>query len=99
MLAPRRVLWSSPTEVVQEALDLVGPLSSDDRVVDLGCGDGRFLIGVAKASGARCLGVEIVPERAAEAQRKVREAGLESLIEIRCENASARGVAQFFLHV
>ena len=42
------------------ALAEVGP---DDRVYDLGCGDGRLIIAAARRYGARAVGVEIHPLR------------------------------------
>lgn len=47
MLAPRRVLWSTPSAAVQRAFEVV-PLSESDVVVDIGCGDGRVLLEWAK---------------------------------------------------
>ena len=47
MLAPRKVLWSTPEEAVRRASELV-PLSDSDTVVDVGCGDGRVLLEWAK---------------------------------------------------
>lgn len=46
MLAPRKKLWSTPTEI----LDVVGDwieLQQGDKVCDIGCGDGRVLIHLA----------------------------------------------------
>ena len=43
MLAPRKVLWSTPTSAVQKAFDVL-PLSESDVVVDIGCGDGKVLL-------------------------------------------------------
>jgi len=47
MLAPRKVLWSTPSSAVQKAFEVV-PLSESDVIVDLGCGDGRVLLEWAK---------------------------------------------------
>ena len=43
MLAPRKILWSSPSSAVQRAYT-VSPLSESDVVVDIGCGDGKVLL-------------------------------------------------------
>jgi SAM-dependent methyltransferase len=58
---------ATPQLVVEAMLGLakVGP---NDFVVDLGCGDGRIPIVAAKTYGARGLGVDLDPERIAEAR-------------------------------
>jgi hypothetical protein len=47
MLAPRRKLWSTPDKVVDEVIAAF-PLISSDKVVDIGCGDGRVILRWAK---------------------------------------------------
>lgn len=44
MLSPRKTLWSTPDAVIDRVVEIVGPLSSADRIVDLGCGDGKVLL-------------------------------------------------------
>jgi SAM-dependent methyltransferase len=65
----------TPPEVVRGMLELaeVGP---DDVVYDLGSGDGRIVIMAAKEFGARGVGVDIDPQRIAEAQENARAAGV-----------------------
>lgn len=58
-------------------------LTADDVVYDLGCGDGRLVIAAVEASGCRGVGIDIDPERVAEARENVKRHGLEELIEIR----------------
>jgi len=75
-------------------LDLAGA-GPGDRLVDLGCGDGRICIAAARR-GARALGVDIDAERIAEAQAAASAAGVaaltafrrEDLFETRLEGAS-----------
>lgn len=43
MLAPRKTLWSTPDAVIERLIENV-PLSATDRVLDIGCGDGRVLL-------------------------------------------------------
>jgi SAM-dependent methyltransferase len=43
MLAPRKILWSTPLEAIERVHYFV-PLDGRDTVVDLGCGDGRVLV-------------------------------------------------------
>ena len=86
MLAPRKKLWPTPPYVIEEALSLAG-VTSDDVVLDLGCGDGRTLIAAAVQRGARGVGYEINVDRAAEAVSNVTAAGVGHLVDIRCGNA------------
>jgi SAM-dependent methyltransferase len=51
-------------------------VTAQDRLYDLGCGDGRIVITAAQQFGARGLGVDLDPERIAEAQAQARQAGV-----------------------
>ena len=51
-----------------------------DTVFDLGCGDGRIVIAAAKNFGARAVGIDIDPDRIAEARENARKAGVENLV-------------------
>jgi ubiquinone/menaquinone biosynthesis C-methylase UbiE len=53
-------------EVVEAMLELA-KVTSTDVVYDLGCGDGRIVVSAAQKFGARGVGVDIDPERIAEA--------------------------------
>ena len=74
MLAPRKKLWSTPSEVIDRALELLNP-KEGDVVYDIGAGDGRFLLRAACTSSARCVGVEIDDVRGNEALEAIKEAG------------------------
>jgi cyclopropane fatty-acyl-phospholipid synthase-like methyltransferase len=74
MLAPRNKLWSTPTEVMDVAFDLLD-LSEEDILYDIGAGDGRFLMHCHLKAGCRCTGVEINEERAERARKDISEAG------------------------
>ena len=76
-MAPRiDVVWvpSSP-EVIRAMLDVakVGP---GDVVYDLGCGEGEIVIAAAARHGARGVGVDIDPERIANARLNAARAGV-----------------------
>ena len=58
----------------------LGGVSKNDIVYDLGCGDGRIVIAAAKTHGARGVGIDINPERIAEAKANARKAGVEHLV-------------------
>jgi len=65
--------------VVDKMLE-VAAVSSADMVYDLGCGDGRVIVTAARRYGARGVGVEIHPQRVAEARSNARNAGVEHLV-------------------
>ena len=74
MLAPRKKLWSTPSEVIEIAIQLL-EITTTDVVYDIGAGDCRFLLQCRKVSGATCIGVEIDEDRAQEARIKISESG------------------------
>ncbi len=43
MLAPRKTLWSTPLSAVDHLQNWI-PLQDNDKVCDIGCGDGRILL-------------------------------------------------------
>lgn len=69
-------LWQ-PTDgfTVRRLLQLAG-LKAGETLVDLGCGDGRFVIVAAKEFGAQAYGVEIDPFRVLIARLWIRLKGL-----------------------
>jgi len=64
---------------VQAMLKLAG-VKSGDIVYDLGCGDGRIVVAAAKDFGARAVGIDINPERIAEARANAKKAGVENRV-------------------
>jgi len=64
---------------VQAMLKLAG-VKSSDVVYDLGCGDGRIVVAAAKDFGARAVGIDINPERIAEARANAKKAGVEDRV-------------------
>ena len=66
-------------EAVQAMLKLAG-VKKTDVVYDLGCGDGRIVIAAARDFGARGVGIDIDPQRIAEAKENARKAGVEKLV-------------------
>jgi precorrin-6B methylase 2 len=69
-------------EVVRGMLKLAG-VTKDDVVYDLGCGDGRIPITAARDFGARAVGIDIDPQRIAEANANVKQAGVGNRVQIR----------------
>lgn len=74
MLAPRKTLWSTPPEVIEEAIRLL-QINSNDVVFDIGAGDGRFVIRCHECTGAHCVGIEIDEVRAEEAMANITKKG------------------------
>jgi ubiquinone/menaquinone biosynthesis C-methylase UbiE len=74
---PRLDVPYVPTRMptVQKMLEM-GAVSNKDVLYDLGCGDGRIVITAAKEHGARGVGIDIDPQRIAEAKANAKEAGV-----------------------
>ena len=70
----------TPNDVVNRMLTLAG-VTENDVVYDLGCGDGRIVIAAARDFGARGVGVDIDPQRIAEANANAEQAGVQHLVE------------------
>ena len=83
---------ATPAELIPLLLDSAG-VTSEDVVMDLGCGDGRIVIEAARRHGCRALGVELHPDLAALARRRASAAGLADLVTIRQGDAAAADVA------
>lgn len=71
----------TPQSVVDEMLELAR-VKPTDLVYDLGCGDGRIVVTAAQRYGARAVGFDIDPQRVAEANDNVRNAGVAGLVRI-----------------
>lgn len=68
----------SPSDTVTAMLKLA-KVHKDDKVYDLGSGDGRIVIAAAKQFGAHAVGIDINPERVERARVKAEKAGLTKL--------------------
>ena len=68
------------TEAAVKAMLKLAEVKRTDIVYDLGCGDGRIVIAAAKEYGAHGVGIDINPERIAEAKENARKAGVENLV-------------------
>jgi hypothetical protein len=75
----RAPYFSTPLPLVKQMLALaeIGP---EDVVYDLGCGDGRIVIEAARSRGSRGVGIDIDPQRIAEARENARAARVEHLV-------------------
>jgi tRNA G37 N-methylase Trm5 len=72
----------TPPEVVERMLDLA-KVNKGDTLFDLGCGDGRIVVTAAKERGAKGTGIDINPQRIAEAKENARIAGVEDRVNFR----------------
>jgi tRNA A58 N-methylase Trm61 len=72
---PDVIYVPTPPEVVSAMLKLAN-VTKNDVVYDLGCGDGRIVIAAAKEFGARGIGIDIDPQRIAEANENAKQAGV-----------------------
>jgi len=76
----------TPQDVVDRMLAL-GNVKKTDVLYDLGCGDGRIPITAAKRFGARGVGVDIDPQRIAEANANAAAAGVSHLVSFKLQDA------------
>jgi len=70
------VIWIPTEDAVVTAMLKLANVTKEDVVYDLGCGDGRIVIAAARQFGARGVGVDIDPERIAEANAAAAKAGV-----------------------
>jgi SAM-dependent methyltransferase len=68
----------TPMPVVNKMLEMA-EVKRGNLLYDLGCGDGRIVVTAAKEFGARGIGIDLDPNRIAEAQANAREAGVSDL--------------------
>lgn len=75
----------TPQPIVDRMLR-VAEVKAGDFVMDVGCGDGRMVVSAARDYKAHGLGVDINPERIAEARRNATRAGVADRVEFRIGN-------------
>jgi ubiquinone/menaquinone biosynthesis C-methylase UbiE len=78
--------------VVERMLELA-EVTKDDFLYDLGSGDGRILIQAAKKYGTRGVGIDLDPQRVAEARKKAQEEGVSHLVEFRAEDGTKTDIS------
>jgi SAM-dependent methyltransferase len=83
--APDVIFVPTPQEVVDAMLKL-GEVHSGDVLYDLGCGDGRIVVTAAKQYGIRAVGIDINPERIAEARENAQKNGVLNRVTFRNED-------------
>ena len=80
-------------QAVNEMLKLA-KVTSDDFVIDLGCGDGRIVIAAARDYKARALGIDLDPRRIRESNRNAKKAKVTDMVEFRKGDALQTDVRQ-----
>jgi precorrin-6B methylase 2 len=78
---PDVIFVPTPNDIVATMLRMAA-VTKKDTVYDLGCGDGRIVITAAQKYGARGVGIDIDPDRVAEATENVRKAGVADRVKI-----------------
>jgi trans-aconitate methyltransferase len=82
---PDVIYVPTPQDVVDEMLKLA-KVGKGDVLYDLGSGDGRIPVTAAKRFGIRATGIDIDPQRIAEANENAKKAGVTHLVEFRQED-------------
>jgi SAM-dependent methyltransferase len=80
--AGKDVVWVPTSDAVVRAMLSMANVTPEDRVLDLGAGDGKIPIFAAKAFGARAVGIEYDPGMAKLAECLVRVAGVTDKVRI-----------------
>ena len=78
--------WAPSDMVVVRKMLTMADVKPSELVYDLGCGDGRILITVARQFGARAIGIEIDPLRYLWSQIRIHLLGLRSQVRIEYGN-------------
>jgi SAM-dependent methyltransferase len=73
---PLDVPYVPTKEPIVDRMLEMAKVKPGDVLYDLGCGDGRIVIAAAKRFGIRGVGIDIDPQRIAEAQENARKAGV-----------------------
>jgi ribosomal protein L11 methylase PrmA len=82
---PDVIFVPTPQDVVDEMLKLA-KVGKGDVLYDLGSGDGRIPVTAAKRFGIRAYGIDIDPQRIAEASENARRNGVSDLVQFRNED-------------
>lgn len=78
---PDVIFVPTPNAIVAAMLRMAA-VTKADTVYDLGCGDGRIVITAAQRYGAHGVGIDIDPDRIAEATGNVHQARVGDLVKI-----------------
>src|SRR3954471_22437123 len=82
---PDVVFVPTPQEVVDKMLEMA-KVGKGDVLYDLGSGDGRIPVTAARRFGIRATGIDIDPQRIAEANENAQKAGVTKLVTFKQED-------------
>src|SRR5213078_1754083 len=82
---PDVIFVPTPQEVVDKMLE-IAKVGKGDVLYDLGSGDGRIPVTAAKRFGIRAVGIDIDPQRIAEANENAQKNGVADRVQFRQEN-------------
>ena len=88
------VPYEPSSEDVVEVMLQIAQVGKNDFVYDLGCGDGRIVIGAAQKAGARGVGVDIDPERIKESLENARKANVTDRVQFSQEDLFQTEIGQ-----
>jgi len=74
------VIYVPTSPEVVDAMLKMANVTKDDTLYDLGCGDGRIVVAAARAYGAKAIGIDIDPQRIAEANANAKTAGVDGRV-------------------
>ncbi|MFN8955040.1 MAG: SAM-dependent methyltransferase [Burkholderiales bacterium] len=80
--AGKDVIWIPTPEGLIDKMLTAAKVSDQDKLFDLGAGDGIIAITAARKYGAQAVGIEYNPDMAQFARRKVAEAGMTDKVRI-----------------
>jgi ribosomal protein L11 methylase PrmA len=83
----------TPQTVVDEMLKVTN-VKKGDVLYDLGSGDGRIVITAAKRFGVRGIGIDIDPQRIAEANENARKEGVAHLVTFKQADLFATDISE-----
>mmetsp|Transcript_39132 Transcript_39132/g.71706 ORF Transcript_39132/g.71706 Transcript_39132/m.71706 type:complete len:199 (-) Transcript_39132:37-633(-) len=72
----------TPNAIIETFLPHLN-LHPNSLLVDLGCGDGRWLLAANKHTQCRCLGIDVDEERLEIARKSIRKNGIQKLVQVR----------------
>ncbi len=77
---PRFIGWiPTQPEFINDFFELC-PISCSDVVYDLGSGDGRLLFSAVEKGAARCVGIDIDPDRVRDSREAAKNKGLDKKV-------------------
>jgi len=93
--APGRTLYDSQIAKIDALVKGAG-IQKGDKVLEIGCGWGAFAIRAVQTTGCRVIGLTLSKEQLAEANVRIKEAGLEDSIDLLyCDYRNCPGEGTF----